>query len=815
MLSALALAQPVSAQPLEPQRGFDWFLGCLSLLGLLLFGLGVWFRSLDNAFRLLMEGIHGEMGRVEEWSQVFDQDAQPRVVPTLEPTLREADDLREGLDVTAGQEATHNGDGPAVEPVTGSHVDAVGSQGDLMRAHEDPSDVDFLRIREEFTGLTLVQRARLRRQLQQGGVVDPPVMRMRYGGLPPWLQVRDSETPGTNVQVGGSTSSQDPALPKPSSRRTDEIASSMSNRQSTPNVQIGGSSSSSSQPPVAIASTMSSHVQPGDFDSGSPESFSRMISATGGRRIFWRVRDELDNVLRRIMTVCGDALVAYLGDRAIELYMIAFVARTFEYVVHSSWRMFWTSGGGRSLSWDVATAYVQGPSSLGQQESEDWHDDPSVDEVPHRFSEEALPYPNPPQTFDLMMYLYHDDSSNSDPVEFESSSESSIDPSEPEHEPAVQGGQSPQEFEVPSVHTPGFQDRTLYGAEEGYLLVYYLDDVLRVPLPGWSQNAIQAVIQGMYGQGGWSPSWIDFLIILEGSGVPQERGMLVKVGSAISMHQGQPLAIEDAASVPGPQSEVTEVSGLSQSSLLLAVGGFCLGMSLSSGFFSLALGFGLVEFSGASWIILIWHGLILYRALRFMAVILWGGLSDLPGALGFTVESTSGMRSHAHRGPSGIFLVWLILILVFGLATPGDAASFESSDPLRDSMLDQHGLVLQSQAVCNAPTPGHSGKGYGVWWLVLLGCIILVLVWETFKWAVRRVLVSKKTAESATQTDDFPLLQHPIPESVRPLSGILFALWKADLSVPIELYSDQVQHEYFGYLGNHLQRMSEGDDLSD
>ena len=80
---------------------------------------------------------------------------------------------------------------------------------------------------------------------------------------------------------------------------------------------------------------------------------------------------------------------------------------------------------------------------------------------------------------------------------------------------------------------------------------------------------------------------------------------------------------------------------------------------------------------------------------------------------------------------------------------------------------------------------------------------------------MRRVLVSKKTAESVTQTDDFPLLQHPIPESVRPLSGILFALWKADLSVPIELYSDQVQHEYFGYLGNHLRRMSEGDDLSD
>ena len=66
----------------------------------------------------------------------------------------------------------------------GSQGGSLRSPRDLVRAHEDPLDVDPLRAREEFTGLTLVQRARLRKQLQEGGVVEPPVMRMRYGGLP-------------------------------------------------------------------------------------------------------------------------------------------------------------------------------------------------------------------------------------------------------------------------------------------------------------------------------------------------------------------------------------------------------------------------------------------------------------------------------------------------------------------------------------------------------------------------------------------------------------------------------------------------------
>ena len=71
---------------------------------------------------------------------------------------------------------------------------------------------DPLREREERTGLTLVQRARLRKQLQEGGIVEPPIMYQRFGSLPLWLtghQEQDGGSTGSGYQVqdGGSTGS--------------------------------------------------------------------------------------------------------------------------------------------------------------------------------------------------------------------------------------------------------------------------------------------------------------------------------------------------------------------------------------------------------------------------------------------------------------------------------------------------------------------------------------------------------------------------------------------------------------------------------
>ena len=40
---------------------------------------------------------------------------------------------------------------------------------------------------ERRTGLTFLQRAKLRRQLLAGGVVDVPIFQQRYGPLPSWM----------------------------------------------------------------------------------------------------------------------------------------------------------------------------------------------------------------------------------------------------------------------------------------------------------------------------------------------------------------------------------------------------------------------------------------------------------------------------------------------------------------------------------------------------------------------------------------------------------------------------------------------------
>ena len=69
-----------------------------------------------------------------------------------------------------------------------------------------------LQDQERRTGLTFVQRARLRRQIAAGGIVEPPVMLERLGSLPDWLTSPEQQPPSSSTyQVGGSSSSGDVA----------------------------------------------------------------------------------------------------------------------------------------------------------------------------------------------------------------------------------------------------------------------------------------------------------------------------------------------------------------------------------------------------------------------------------------------------------------------------------------------------------------------------------------------------------------------------------------------------------------------------
>ena len=85
-----------------------------------------------------------------------------------------------------------SGVSPPVEgDVRGEEPEGVGTQGsgssDEFHEEEWKAAEAKLRAVEVNTGLTFVQRARLRRQLSKGDIIDVPVFQQRYGSLPLWL----------------------------------------------------------------------------------------------------------------------------------------------------------------------------------------------------------------------------------------------------------------------------------------------------------------------------------------------------------------------------------------------------------------------------------------------------------------------------------------------------------------------------------------------------------------------------------------------------------------------------------------------------
>ena len=259
--------------------------------------------------------------------------------------------------------------------------------------------------------------------------------------------------------------------------------------------------------------------------------------------------------------------------------------------------------------------------------------------------------------------------------------------------------------------------------------------------------------------------------------------------------------------------------------LLLGIGGFSVGLGLGVAALVWAVLVGTIpDLSPASWFGLVWLGSVWYRSFRLVVMLMWGGLHSLPSGLGFRAGLSIAPSLYAPSWNlpiaqgnilSGTFMFWLRLIILVGLVNPSDATPISYTDVSSNGAVEHYGLVVRPQAVCESIPPYNSGIGYGGWRLLSVGCIGVVTIWETCKWAVRRFLLYQKTAESHAQTDDLPIAQNPLPENVEPLSRILFALWRADLDVPTELYPEEVQQEFFGFLGSHLRRLEQGEDSSD
>ena len=83
----------------------------------------------------------------------------------------------------------------------------------------DSDDPDWLSVRaklrdlERETGLTWVQRVRVKKQIAKGGVVEPPVFLQRFGGLPEWIAPTSAASSSQDAE--SAPSSYHAAIPVP------------------------------------------------------------------------------------------------------------------------------------------------------------------------------------------------------------------------------------------------------------------------------------------------------------------------------------------------------------------------------------------------------------------------------------------------------------------------------------------------------------------------------------------------------------------------------------------------------------------------
>ena len=341
---------------------------------------------------------------------------------------------------------------------------------------------------------------------------------------------------------------------------------------------------------------------------------------------------------------------------------------------------------------DVAQAYFHS-SGVSLNFEEDWQDDPTIDEHFHHGFVNPQPDRNPA--------IFTMDSSSSDDEVFSQSSSSvpSIVPSEPEHEPSIVSsgplGDS-SDLEGFRASIPICYGQNQYQAEEECLLVVYLDDVLRIPMPGWPRQDLLSIVQGLSGD------WTTFYALIErGRPTPEPSGA---VGSEplLSQPSGHLLAIEDASSAAFPST----YAALEEIHLLLGLGGFNLGVMVAGIVLGTVIGFELSGLGVSSCIVVIWLVSGLYRSVRVFLLLSWGGFAVLPSALGLRTTPPVALASwtsvsqvlQGYR-PRRILTLWIILIIIFGLLNPSEASSIATTTSVQTIWYDQHALVLQSQAV--------------------------------------------------------------------------------------------------------------------
>ena len=149
--------------------------------------------------------------------------------------------------------------------------------------------------------------------------------------------------------------------------------------------------------------------------------------------------------------------------------------------------------------------------------------------------------------------------------------------------------------------------------------------------------------------------------------------------------------------------------------------------------------------------------------------------------------------------------VWLCLVVLFGLC--GFA---EGQRCLEDTVCDRPegvselGLVLYTAPVCLEREAPRNETNLVVWKCVEVA--VVIVAWETLKRMCCRRRIRLETVESQTQGTQW--VPFPLEPGVPNRAGILYSLWRAGYQVDADQYPEDVQYEYFQYIGSFLRRQA-------
>ena len=425
-LALLAALPGVKAQPLELRFAvydlFIWVVGVV-ITGVALLRAWLW---LFGAITLFQFGSGLDLHQVQEESESTTEVSVGSVTyPNCAQEVHGGQGVS-GLDRTSG----------------GSSEDSNKSDSDVFDEEEWKRSQRALIDRELYTGLTFVQRAKLRQQLVKGDIVDAPNMMQRYGPAPSWYTGVDPDDPSlltstsaSSAQIGGSSSSQEVPVPSvqiggsSSSQEVPvpsvQVGGSSSNQEvSVPSVQIGGSSGSIDGPLVSDGVSFEvvfQFVQVGDrFEWVPVTAVASNLGASEGQGLaegeaqlqtsvvqnreepacYEDLFDEEEDqgfpivgdlvrlhYLNKLLSFQGSRILAFLGHRAEEWMVLRRVSAHIRTslvcsVVQIMRRTRWTLQF-QGPQWFAATdEYIQG-AELGEGGVTDDSDDSEIDQRPH------------------------------------------------------------------------------------------------------------------------------------------------------------------------------------------------------------------------------------------------------------------------------------------------------------------------------------------------------------------------------------------------------------------------------------------------